>query len=79
MQERCRYAQVQISGTIQALDQILAVAIEQRCLKAAQVTEAAEVLDIALDAVRQLASGINDLAEAFLNARGMLVLTQDPN
>ena len=71
-----QYAQVQIRGTMQALDQILTLAIEQGFMMDSQVTEAAEVLDIARDAVVRVVLNIEEFAEAFLKARDLLAMTQ---
>jgi hypothetical protein len=76
LEERVQYAQSQISGAIEALDQILTAAIEQGSMMDYQVTEATEVLDIARDAVVQVARGIDDLAEAFMSVRDLLAMTR---
>lgn len=74
LQEWIQYADVQVSGTIEALDQILAVAIERGSMMDSQATEAAEVLDIARDAVVHVVYGIDELAAAFKRARDLLLL-----
>ena len=72
MQERLQYAQLQIRGTIEALDQILTAATEQHVMMECQVTEATEVLDVARDAVLHVVRGIEELGEAFMRARDKL-------
>ena len=75
LEERVQYAQAQIRGTIEALEEILTTAIERGSMQDCQVTEATEVLDIARDAVVHVARGIDDLADAFLTVRDLLAIT----
>ena len=76
LQECVQYAQAQVHGTIKALDQILIAAIERGFMMNSQVTEAAEVLDIARDAVVHVVLGIDEFAEAFIRVRDLLAVTQ---
>jgi hypothetical protein len=76
LQERVQYAQVQIRATIEALDQILAAAIKQGSMVDSRMIEAAEVLDIARDAVVHVARGLDELAEVFTRACDLLEVKQ---